>query len=51
MRVTGNWIDGELRALIAHLPREKQLAALQKLQTSQVVDLPTIPFTLLFSCL
>lgn len=37
MKITGNWIGEELRALTDHLPHE--FAALQELQTSHVVDL------------
>ena len=39
MKVTGDWIAKELRKSIGHLPREKQFAALQELQTSRVMDL------------
>jgi GDP-D-mannose 3',5'-epimerase len=39
MKATGDWIGKELRTLTGHLSREKQLAALQGLATSHVVDL------------
>ena len=39
MKVTGDWISKELQTLTGHLGREKQLAALQELETSHVVDL------------
>lgn len=39
MKITGDWIGEELRKLTGHLPRERQFATLQELQTSRVVDL------------
>ncbi|KAF9652092.1 hypothetical protein BDM02DRAFT_3183821 [Thelephora ganbajun] len=39
LKVTGDWIDKELRDLTGHLSREGRFATLQGLQTSHVVDL------------
>ena len=39
LKVTGNWISGELRRLTCNLPHNQQLPMLQELQTSRFVDL------------
>ena len=39
MKLTGDWINKELKNLTDHLPRDEKLSTLQQLQTSRVVDL------------